>query len=139
MTPTLDTVPFTPLTTTAPVVVRTDPAKGRGLYASRAIRQDEIIEVAPVAIIDSRQAELLEETPLGHHYFHWSGDEADEAGWRGAIAFGLVSLVNHAEDANAGVWPEYDQQQLVLAAMRPIDEGEEITIHYDVELWFEAR
>ena len=139
MTPILENAPLLPLSTTAPVVVRTDPVKGRGLYAARDIGADEVIEVAPVAIIDSRQAGLLEETPLGHHYFHWSGEESDEASWRGAIAFGLVSLVNHAENANAGVWPEHERQQIVLAAMRPIAEGDEITIHYDVELWFEAR
>ena len=52
--------------------------------------------------------------------------------------FGVVSLVNHAEDANAGVWQEYERELVVLEALRPIAAGEEITIHYDVELWFDA-
>ena len=120
----------------APAIVRNDPFKGRGLFAVRAIAEDEVIEAAPVAIIDTTQAALLEETPLGHHYFHWDGEEED---WRGAVAFGLVSLVNHAEAANAGVSPDYERQCMVLAALRPIAEGEEITIHYDIDLWFEAR
>ncbi|MDZ4863809.1 MAG: SET domain-containing protein-lysine N-methyltransferase [Gemmatimonadota bacterium] len=119
----------------APVVVRNDAIKGRGLFAARAIAEDEVIEMAPVAIIDAAQASLLEETPLGHHYFHWDGDED----WRGAVAFGLVSLVNHAETANAGVWPDYERQCMILAALRPIAEGEEITIHYDIDLWFDAH
>ncbi|MEO8635754.1 MAG: SET domain-containing protein-lysine N-methyltransferase [Gemmatimonadales bacterium] len=123
----------------AAVVVRNDPVKGRGLFAARAIAEDEVIEAAPVAIINATQAALLEETPLGHHYFHWDGDEADHAGWRGAVAFGLMSLVNHAEHANAGVWPDHPHQCMVLAALRPIAEGEEITIHYDIDLWFEAH
>jgi SET domain-containing protein len=50
----------------------------------------------------------------------------------------VVSLVNHAEDANAGVWQEYERELVVLEALRPIAAGEEITIHYDVELWFDA-
>ena len=123
----------------APVAVRNDPLKGRGLFAARAIAEDEVIEAAPVAIIDARQASLMEETPLGHHYFHWDGDEGDESGWRGAVAFGLVSLVNHADVANAGVWPDHERQCMILAALRPIAEGEEITIHYDIDLWFEAH
>jgi hypothetical protein len=124
---------------TIPVVVRVDALKGRGLYAARPIAEDEIIEAAPVAIINAAQAALLEETPLGHHYFHWDGDDADDAGWRGAVAFGLVSLVNHAEEANAGVWPDHERQCMMLAALRPIAEGEEITIHYEIDLWFEAH
>lgn len=120
----------------APVVVRNDAIKGRGLFAARAIAEDEEIEAAPVAILDSTQVALLEETPLGHHYFHWDGQDDD---WRGAVAFGLVSLVNHAEEANAGVWPDYERQCILLAALRPIAEGEEITIHYDVDLWFDAH
>ena len=120
----------------APAVVRNDPLKGRGLFAARAIAEDEEIEAAPVAIMDTTQAALLEETPLGHHYFHWDGEDED---WRGAVAFGLVSLVNHAETANAGVWPDYERRCMVLAALRPIAEGEEITIHYDTDLWFEAH
>ncbi len=123
---------------TPSIVVRRDPLKGRGVYAARAIEEGEILDLAPVSIITAAEAELLERTPLAHHYFHWDGDEADEAGWRGAIAYGLVSLVNHAEEANAGVWPEYERELVVLEALRPIAAGEEITIHYDVELWFDA-
>lgn len=117
--------------------VRVHPVKGRGIYASRAFEAGEVIEVSPVSIIDGTQAELLESTPLGHHYFHWHGEDDDT--WLGAIAFGLVSLANHAEDHNAGVWPDYERQALVLEALRPIEAGEEITLHYDTELWFDAH
>jgi len=127
-----------PLLETPSVLVCRDPQKGRGVYAARAIQEGEILDLAPVSIITAREAELLEQTPLAHHYFHWDGDEADELEWRGAIAYGLVSLVNHAEDANAGVWQEYDRELLVLEALRPIAAGEEISIHYDVELWFDV-
>jgi uncharacterized protein (DUF2249 family) len=54
------------------------------------------------------------------------------------VAFGVVSLVNHAEAANDGVWPDHDRHAMVLEALRPIAAGEEITIHHDVEFWFEA-
>ncbi len=123
---------------TTPVVIRHDPLKGRGVFAARFIEAGETIEVAPVSVITADEAEHLEHTPLGHHYFHWDGDEAELAGWRGAVAFGIVSLVNHAEQANAGVWPDHGRHAMVLEALEPIEPGEEITIHYDVDLWFDA-
>ncbi len=129
---------LTTLSDAAPIVIRHDPVKGRGVFAARPIEKGETIEVAPVSVITAAEAEHLEYTSLGHHYFHWDGDEADLAGWRGAVAFGVVSLVNHSEAANAGVWPDHERHAMVLEALRPIAMGEEITIHYDVELWFDA-
>lgn len=134
---------MTPLATpsatdSSALLVQSIPGKGRGVFAARGFEEGETLELAPVSVITARQAALLEETPLAHHYFHWDGAETDEVGWRGAIAYGLSSLVNHAEAANAGVWPDHGRQVLVLEALRPIIAGEEITIHYDVELWFEA-
>jgi SET domain-containing protein len=131
--------PTVSLLETSSIVVRRDPQRGRGVYAARAIEAGEILDLAPVSIITAREAELLEQTPLAHRYFHWDGDESDLEEWRGAIAYGLVSLVNHAEAANAGVWQEYDRELLVLEALRPITAGEEISIHYDVELGFRIR
>lgn len=127
-----------PATDASALLVQPIPGKGRGVFAARAFEEGEALELAPVSVITAREAALLEVTLLAHHYFHWDGDEADEEGWRGAIAYGLVSLVNHAEVANAGVWPDPERQVLVLEALRPIAKGEEVTIHYDVELWFEA-
>ncbi|MEO8139909.1 MAG: SET domain-containing protein-lysine N-methyltransferase [Gemmatimonadota bacterium] len=131
--------PTVALLETPSIIVGRVEGKGRGVYAARVIEAGEILDLAPVSIITAREAELLEQTPLAHHYFHWDGDESDEAEWRGAIAYGLVSLVNHAEEANAGVWQEYDRELLVLEALRPIAAGEEISIHYDVELWFDVE
>jgi SET domain-containing protein len=120
------------------LVVPPIPGRGRGVFAARPFEAGEVLELAPVSVIGAREAELLEQTPLAHHYFHRDGDESNELGWRGAIAYGLASLVNHAEVASAGVWPDHERQVLVLEALRPIVAGEEITIHYDVELWCEA-
>ena len=72
-----------------PLEIRTVPGKGRGIFAARDLAEGEILEEAPVLLFSSDDAERLEATALGNHYFHWEGDEED-AGWRGALALGFV-------------------------------------------------
>jgi SET domain-containing protein len=122
--------------TQTPLEIRTVPGKGRGIFAARDLAEGEILEEAPVLLFSSDDAERLEATALGNHYFHWEGDE-DSEGWRGALALGVVSLANHSANANAGVWQDYAKDRLVLEALRPIAQGEEILIDYEVELWFD--
>jgi len=118
-----------------PLTVRSVPGKGRGVFAARDLAEGEVLEAAHVLHLSAEEAERLEETPLGQHYFHWDGVE--DAEWRGAVALGTVSLVNHSTNANAGVWQDYERDLLILEALRPIAAGEEILIDYEIELWFD--
>ncbi len=111
-----------------------DHRKGRRLVAARPIQQGELIEAAPVVVFSSGDARLIDRTPLFDYYFRWQGDI--KAGGTGAIAFGLVSLCNHASEPNAIVRPNHDQNCLDLYAATDIATGEEITIRY-CSLWFE--
>lgn len=124
-------------TTTQPALeVRPVPGKGRGVFAARDLPEGEILDEAHVLLLSAEDAVRLEATALGTHYFHWEGEEDDD-GWQGAVALGVVSLVNHSANANAGVWQDYGRQLLILEALRPIAAGEEILIDYEVELWFD--
>ena len=125
------------LTGASPLEVRHVAGKGRGVFADRAIAEGEILEEAHVLLLSLEDAERLEATPLGQHYFHWDGAEDDDERWRGAVALGVVSLVNHSSDPNAGVWQDHARERLVLEALRPIAAGEEIVIDYEIELWFD--
>jgi SET domain-containing protein len=120
----------------SPLTVRSVPGKGRGVFATRDLAEGEPLEEAHVLIFTAEQAERLEETPLGEHYFHWEGE--DDERWLGAVALGVVSLVNHSTNANAGVWQDYERKLLVLEALRPIAAGEEILIDYEIPLWFDV-
>lgn len=117
--------------------VRHVPGKGRGVFATRDIAEGEILDEAYVLIVSAEDAERLEATPLGQHYFHWDGADDDDERWRGAVALGVVSLVNHSPDPNAGVWQDYERERLMLEALRHIAAGEEILIDYEIELWFD--
>jgi uncharacterized protein len=111
-----------------------DPRKGRCLVAAQPIRRGELIEAAPVAVFSSDDARLIDQTRLFDYYFRWQEDI--KKGGSGAIAFGLVSLCNHATQPNATVHPNYGENTLDLYAATDIAAGEEITIRY-YSLWFE--
>jgi uncharacterized protein len=111
-----------------------DARKGRCLVAVEPIRRGALIEAAPVVVFSSDDARLIDRTPLFDYYFRWQGDI--KAGGSGAIAFGLVSLCNHAPEPNATVRQNCGDNTLDLYAAADITAGEEITICY-CSLWFE--
>src|SRR5258705_10926141 len=128
-----------PATATAfqtPLEIRHVRGKGRGVFAARDIAEGEIVDEAYVLLDSAEDAERLEETPLGQHYFHWEGDVDDDR-WRGAVALGVISLVNHSAGPNAGVWQDYGRELMFLESLRSIAAGEEILIDYEIELWFD--
>jgi hypothetical protein len=118
------------------VEIRVDPLKGRGLFATRRIEAGEIIDSAPVIVLDAGECRAVDRTILGHYYFHWDGDFDGDG--RGAVALGAVTLCNHSARPRARVARNYPAQSLELYAIGAIAAGEEITIDYGCELWFEA-
>ncbi len=119
------------------VEIRSDPLKGRGVFARAPIAAGTVIEAAPVVIVPAAECALLDQTILHDYYFHWDGD-ADGEG-RGAVALGLASLCNHSRRPRARVRRNYAQDTLDLVALVPIAAGEEVTIDYNCPLWFEAQ
>ena len=108
--------------------VRAAPAPaglGRGLFAERAFSPGEtLLAPAPVAVLERRG--LSPET--ARYAFAW-------ARGRRALAFGLVSLCNHADAPNARVEPSWEERTIRLTAAAPIAPGEEITIAYARHPW----
>jgi SET domain-containing protein len=107
--------------------------RGRGVVAVEPIRAGELIETAPVVRL--RPGDSPESgSPLYQYTFAW-----DEPPFTEAIAFGVVSLVNHAAAPNATLRCDIAEQTLRLLAARDIAAGEEISIDYGIPLWFEPR
>jgi len=117
--------------------IRSDPAKGRGIFARQPIAPGMLIETAPVIIVPATQCPLLDRTILHDYYFHWDGDPDGEG--RGAVALGLVALCNHSRRPNARVRRNFAQDTLDLVALVPIAAGDEVTIDYNCPLWFEPQ
>ena len=117
--------------------IRSDRAKGRGIFARQAIAPGALIDAAPVIIVPAAQCPLLDRTILHDYYFHWDGDPDGEG--RGAVALGLVALCNHSRRPNGRVRRNFAQDTLDLVALLPIAAGDEVTIDYNCPLWFEPQ
>lgn len=94
-----------------------------------------MIERCPVLLVDVEDAEAVSVALHGYVY-EW-GDG------RVAVALGFGSLYNHAAEPNATYESDFESDELVIRAIRPIAPGDEITIDYtqgadDHELWFEV-
>jgi SET domain-containing protein len=122
------------------ITVGRSPGKGRGVFASRAIRAGEIIEEAPVIVLPAAEIEHLERTVLQDYYFLWGADEEDAA-----ILLGVCSLCNHSYEPNAVFVLRPESQTIRFVARRDIAAGEEITTNYNGDptnlkpVWFDAR
>jgi SET domain-containing protein len=117
--------------------VRAIPRKGRGVFATRAYRAGEVIERAPVIVIDAKHWPALRRTVLGDHVFEWGRNGM-------ALALGQGTLYNHSGRPNAHGEPRLREKVIEFTTARPIRRGEEITIDYrgderERTLWFKAK
>jgi uncharacterized protein len=111
-------------TNRSPLYVRKVRGMGRGVFAGRAYRKGEVIEVCPVIPL----AEGTSETALGaldRYLFKWGKAED-----RLAVALGFGSLYNHSPDPNARFIPRTATDDIVFRAVRDIAEGEQIFVDY---------
>ena len=110
---------------------------GRGVFASDNIKEGEIIEIAPILVlqftdfVDTRWNLLFE-------YYFWLDDEV-------VLALGYGSLYNHSKDANAKYEINIKEKSITFTSTREIKKGEEIFFNYKgsssskAPLWFEKE
>lgn len=112
-----------------------DFVSGRGVFALRDIKSGEIIEVAPILVleftdfIDTRWNLLFE-------YYFWMDEYV-------ALALGFASLYNHSTDANCQYKLNTEDKTIIFTAIKDIKKDEEILFNYKgatnpkTALWFE--
>jgi SET domain-containing protein len=116
------------------------PRHGRGMFAARKFLKGELIERAPVVVIDEKKWPNAAKTILSDYAFDWG--EKDE---HAAIALGYISIYNHSYSPNAQLEQMLDELMMEIIAIKDIELGEEITINYNGdpenkdELWFTQR
>lgn len=109
-------------------VVRESSVHGLGCFATRDIQKNEIIERSPVVIFypgifDDFWESRLERHVLNEYIFKWPNA-------RRAIAFGNISLCNHADDPNTTYRCCVETPCVELLAKDDIKCGDEIFISY---------
>jgi SET domain-containing protein len=108
------------------------PNKGRGIIATQDIPQGTLIEASPAITFPLKQRLNINETELFKYYFVQPSEYGKSQTVNGYLVFGLVSLLNHAEQPNTRInWIE-DQVGLWshLIAEKDIKAGEEVTMSY---------
>lgn len=109
---------------------------GRGVFAKRNIKKGELIEVAPVIIIQKDEWEKMQNTILSNYIFRWKDHKA--------IVLGYGSLYNHSYRPNAKYITNFTHFTIDFYARTDIKKGEEIRVNYNGEpddqtpVWFEV-
>jgi SET domain-containing protein len=111
---------------------------GRGVFASKRIAQGEVIENAPVIIIEEKDIKHISKMNLHNYWF-------DVGNHVGVLALGFGSLYNHSYTPNASY--VYDDQLgvMVFTALRKIRIWEEIFVNYNGDhtdttpVWFDTK
>lgn len=105
----------------------TGTTKGLGVFATRAIKAGETVEVAPVIQIRCAYSDLSQE--LKSRVFHW--ERLTSSPGVQALALGYGSLYNHANPANMRYVAIENGTAISFVAASDIDEGDELTINYN--------
>ncbi len=127
----------------APLRVAVRGSRGRGVLAAGFISAGELVERSPVLIIPHRDRQATDSTIIFTYVFMWENDTTEEDLYshtgRSAIALGLTSLLNHSYTPNCEFIRHIDEMEIDLVALRDIDAGEELTIDYQMTLWFKPE
>ncbi|KAI0693438.1 hypothetical protein C8T65DRAFT_833701 [Cerioporus squamosus] len=105
--------------------------KGRGVYASREIPAQTLVEVSPVLLFTAQEyADHGKHTVLDHYTFVWRDG-------RMALALGLGSLFNHSQRPNVPYTIDPATESIRYVTSRRVLPDEELRIFYGHKLWFD--
>jgi len=110
---------------------------GRGVFALNDIEEGEIIEVAPILVLQFTDFVDTKWNLLFEYYF-WMDDEV-------VLALGYGSMYNHSPEANAQYEINIHKKSITFRAIKQIKSGDEIYFNYKgsstskAPLWFERK
>ena len=113
---------------------------GRGVYTSRSLEKDMIIEIAPVIVMTGDERKLLDQTLLHDYIFEW-GEERKQC----CMALGYVPLYNHSYHSNCTYEMDFRKKTITIKTTRKIKTAEELFINYNCDwdkktpVWFDAK
>ncbi len=126
-----------------PLRISTFGARGRGVVADQMIGRGELVERSPVLVIPDIDRAAVDGTIVFTYVFMWEHDTTEEDLYehrgRSAIALGYTSLLNHSYTPNCQFIRHIDDLTIDLVALCDIEAGEELTIDYQMTLWFKPN
>lgn len=103
--------------------IKKDGKKGRGVYASRAIKQGAVVEECEIIFIPKKDLPYLKKTQVDSYYYCWKA--------AAALPLGFGVLYNHSFRPNAEWKDDYKNRRMTLFARREIKKDEEVTVNYN--------
>jgi SET domain-containing protein len=123
--------------------VRTYADKGRGVVALRDIPAGQLIERTPVLVIPDAERKITDRSIVFTYVYMWEHGTTEQdlytGSGRAAIALGMSSLLNHSYEPNAIFVRKIDELELELRSSSSIAAGDEVTIDYQMQLWFDPQ
>jgi hypothetical protein len=98
---------------------------GRGVFATRAAAVGATLEVCPTLEVPTSEI-----TGVLLDYVFESGDREDTS----ILLLGYGMLYNHSAEPNAE-YVVHGEQEVAFVAIRPVQEGDEVTISYGEDWW----
>ena len=113
---------------------------GRGIFTSRNIKSQTVVEIAPVIVMESSDRKLIDQTLLHDYIFEWGGKKK-----QCCMALGWIPLYNHSYQSNCEYEMDYKNELIQIITVRAIKQGEELFINYNGDwdkqtpVWFDAK
>ncbi len=114
--------------------------RGRGVFATRNIPANTIIEISPVIVFTKKERAAIEATKLTNYIFEWGARRT-----MGCLALGYVSLYNHEYTSNCEYDMDFEHALITIKTVRKIKKGEELCVNYNADpndktkVWFKAK
>jgi len=116
----------------APVVSLADTSTdgGRGVFAGRNFRAGEVVETAPVIVLEIADTRRLRQTRLRTHDLDWQV-QAKPADLSTAITTGYGGTYNHTDPASLRYRAGPAARTPVFTAVHDIGRDQQLTINYN--------
>ncbi len=117
--------------------IRPSKKRGRGVFTTKDIPANTVIEVSPVIELSVSDRKKLEDTLLYHYIFEWGKTKR-----KAAMALGYVSMYNHSFEPNCEYEMDYETNNMTVRTLKPVKKGEELYFSYNgnpddkTPLWF---
>jgi SET domain-containing protein len=108
-------------------------SKGRGVFTSKKIAANTIVEIAPVIVMEQKDREHLDKTLLHDYIFEW-GTKSDKC----CMALGWIPMYNHRYQSNCEYFMDFDAATMFIKTVVAIKPDEELTINYNGD-WNDAE
>jgi SET domain-containing protein len=121
------------------LVIAPSDKRGRGVFTTKNIPADTVIEISPVIELTPKERKQIEGTKLYHYIFEWGKSKR-----KAAMALGYVSMYNHSFEPNCAYEMDYESLTMTIYTIKPVKKGEELYFSYNADpadktpLWFKT-